>query len=561
MNNLISNKAAELQREIQALRTGQHATRKLEWSEVVSKVMPEILQAANLQENVRAVDNKKRRKCPLARAAVMKLASAYMSYITPMGEKWFGYKPWNLHQYESEQVQEDLIDALNRASDDVFEECEKSNLYNELFPCFYDLTCTGTMLISCSFDKDKNELVFKHHPVGTFDLGPEGSEKVAIDFKLSAEQIAKEFPDVDLPGSVKTALMDNSTTEFTITQYVKPRKGGDESYDAVDASTFPYANYYILKDANVILKEDGYPEFPFAVVRFTRTGNQVYGTSPLLGIEEYIDDLITMDSVTVEAAKRRAIPPVLIPPDMRGQVSLGAGQQTVVPRHYINSQVPREWALASDTRELLDQIAQKGRYLNDAMFITFLEVISGVPDSHQMTATEVQAREAEKVMAYAQPFTQFVSDWKPMQKRIFAECARNGILDLDDLPEEVLVNTGEERYLSMPRIAYLGRMAQALQRAQLTNTDVSVTRLVELAKMLQDPELLMFIDWGKLSKGQAIANGMPARYMHSRAKVEEMKEQLLTRRQQQITAEQSLMEAEAAEHSANAAATIREMNQ
>ena len=77
-----------------------------------------------------------------------------------------------------------------RNSDDVFEECEKSNLYNELFPAFYDLACTGTTLIYCEFDSEIQELKFKHHPVGTFDLGPEGTQKVAIDFKMTAEQIA-----------------------------------------------------------------------------------------------------------------------------------------------------------------------------------------------------------------------------------------------------------------------------------------------------------------------------------------------------------------------------------
>jgi len=554
----MNNKVQEYLKEIQALKSGPHANRKMEWQGVVSKVMPDILKAANLNENISAPKGRKAQLCHQARTAVMKLASSYMSYITPMGQKWFAYAPWKQHRYENETELEEATDALNRASDDVFEECEKSNLYNELFPAFYDLACTGTTLIYCEFDADIQELKFKHHPVGTFDLGPEGTQKVAIDFKMTAEQIADTFPDVSLPGSVLAALREGSTNAFTITQYVKPRSGADETFDAVDSLTWPFANIYVLQDEQILLKEDGYQEFPFAVLRFTRTGNQVYGVSPLLGVEKLIDQILDMETACVEAAKRRAIPPVLVPPDMRGQVSLGAGQQTIVPRHYINSSMPREWALSSDTRELLEQLAMKGKHLNDAMFITFLEVISGVEDSHQMTATEVQAREAEKVMAYVQPFVQFTTDWKPMQKRIFAECARHDLIDTEDL-QEAMAGDEEARYLTMPKVAYLGRMAQALQRAQLTNTDTSAARLIELANMMQNPDLLMFVNWEKLGKGQAIANGMPARYMRSRAEVEIERQKLLERQQQTQQAETNLVNAEAAAQSANAALAVRQM--
>lgn len=554
------NEGQKLWQEVDGMFNGSRSTRRMEWVDAVRYVLPDLILSANLTENNTSPKEKRQRLCPQARTAVTKLTSAYLSYITPIGHKWFKYEPWGGQKFDSEVKKQDAEDWYNEASDILFDAIEKSNLYNELFAVFTDCVATGTGVIFCDIDEDSKEYYFKHIPAGTFGLDVDHKGKlnrVCYKFKLTAAQIAEKFPNVELPQNITAALQEPSNareSEFELVHYVKPRRGGNEATEEVNPLRFPYASYYVLAEGETLLYENGYREMPYAAIRFQRVGSQVYGTSPLIAVMDYIDDLRTLDSVSVEAAKRRAIPPVLIPPEMRGQVALGAGQQTIVPRQYNNSALPREWALSGDTRELIDQRNLSNEYLKDALFITFLEVISSQP--REMTAYEVRAREAEKLMAYAQIFAQFVCDWKPMQLRIFSLGVQNGLLNLEKAPDGVIVSNGEASYIELPKVSYIGRMSQALERAQLSNMDTHVARVIELAQATQNAELLMNYDWNRIVRAMAIMDGVPAQFLLPMARVEQLKEELVAARSQQQNAETELKEAQAAEHSARAAEAI-----
>lgn len=554
------NKGQKLWQEVDGMFNGSRATRRMEWVEAVRYVLPDLIQSAQLTENNTSPKEKRQRLCPQARTAVTKLTSAYLSYITPIGHKWFKYEPWGAQRFESDTQRQEAEDWYNDASDILFDAIEKSNLYNELFSVFTDCVATGTGVIFCDIDEDSKEYYFKHIPAGTFGLDVDHKGKlnrVCYKFKLTAAQILDKFPDVELPQNITAALQEPSNaseTEFELVHYVKPRGYGEVPMEELDPEKFPYASYYVLSEGEVLLHEGGYREMPYAAIRFQRTGSQVYGTSPLISVMDYIDDLRTLDSVSVEAAKRRAIPPVLIPPEMRGQVALGAGQQTIVPRQYNNSALPREWALSGDTRELIDQRNLSNEYLKDALFITFLEVISSQP--REMTAYEVRAREAEKLMAYAQIFAQFVCDWKQMQLRIFSLGAQNGLLNMEKAPDGVFVFNGETTYVELPKVSYIGRMSQALERAQLSNMDTHIARVIELAQVSQNAELLMNYDWNKIVRAMAIMDGVPAQFLLPMSKVKELKDELIEARGQQQSAENELKEAQAAEHSARAAEAV-----
>lgn len=532
-------------------RTGK----RLEWKNVVRMVMPWILQAADLHENDKARD---RRICSQAAEAATKLTSAHMSYITPMGEKWFRFSAWDPN------ADDDSEDWFAAASDVAQESLERSNFYSQLLSVYCDRVATGTGLLFCSGDPNSHELIFSHIPAGTYALAEDANHEICTvvrEFLMTAAQLYQYFPSAQFSKEVQAAYEDLTrrfSEQFVILHLVTPRDHASDAWDATDPTQFKYASIYIEKESRVILEESGYPEFPYMATRFAKYGNQVYGTSPLLTVENVIKDLMVLDQVTITAAQRKAIPSLLIPPEMLGQVDVSAGGLTILPVQYINASVPREWAAPSDDNSLLEHKAALEKQLKDALYVTFLEVISSV--DREMTAKEVNARESEKVMAYAQTFTQFVCDFKPMLVRIFSLLLRFGMFPTEDMPENVFESNGKERFLKTPRINYIGRMSQAFERAQLYGTMSSVSGLLEIAQVSQNPQLLMFIDWKKLARGVAIANGMPAKYMLPSAEVERMERELQTQADQERDAAAAVQYAEAQERSANAAATMNELS-
>jgi hypothetical protein len=116
------------------------------------------------------------------------------------------------------------------------------------------------------------------------------------------------------------------------------------------------------------------------------------------------------------------------------------------------------------------------------------------------------------------------------------------------------------RTLNIPKVLYIGRMAQAMEQAQMQNVDTCVTRLSELAHMNQEPDALMIVDMDKLARGQAIAQGLPYQYMRSPKEVKKLKAELQERIRQQQDSQAALQEAQASEHSAKAAAALNQMN-
>lgn len=533
-----------------------YSAKRLEWQRVAKHVCPDLLIRSDLNEN-RGSSRDGDQICPQAADCARKLAGAHMNYITPIGHKWFRYSLWDPDRKKEEANNEIWFAA---ASDISQIELERSNFYSQLLACYYDRVVTGTALMMCEWDEFTEILVFNHVPAGTYALAEDSKHNintVARKFKLTPSQLYEMFPDAEFSKPVIAAYEDEArrySAEFEILHIVMPRAEADKSMEAVDSLTFPFASIYIDVENKKILSEGGYKEFPYMATRFERYGNQVYGTSPLVMLENLIRNLRIIDKSIVTTAQRKAIPPVLIPPDMVGQVDLSAGGQTVMPLQYLDSNVPREWASSGDSRELLAHKDAFEKQLKDAMYVSLLEIISSV--ERGMTATEVNARESEKIMSYALTFTQFICDFRPMMVRIFSLLLRAGKFPHENEPVWLFRNNGKDTFLLEPKVSYIGRMAQAMERAQLNGAESSLAWLIQMAQATQNPELLMFIDMEKLARKQAIGYGMPASCMLSASEVEKLKADLQEAQNNKMQAEQAAAMAEANERNANAAATL-----
>lgn len=108
-----------------------------------------------------------------------------------------------------------------------------------------------------------------------------------------------------------------------------------------------------------------------------------------------------------------------------------------------------------------------------------------------MTAREVEERVAEKILAFTPSFTLFINDNKVAMRRILGVLLRRNELPLDDAPAELKQNIGE---ILNPQVAYLGRIAQALELIVARGTQQVIDEVVNWVQRTGRTDMLDWID-------------------------------------------------------------------
>lgn len=155
-----------------------------------------------------------------------------------------------------------------------------------------------------------------------------------------------------------------------------------------------------------------------------------------------------------------------------------------------------------------------------------------------MTATEVAAREAEKVLGFTPSFTLFVSDFRMMCQRIMALLYRAGKLP-DPVPGVFETNRrGVPTRLAVPQVLFMGKIAQAIARTQTDGLMTALESIGTLSQMTGRPELLDIVNLIKAGELIYDSKGAP---MECKASEEEMQQKETERKQQQEAATQAAL--------------------
>lgn len=542
-----------------------HGGSRLSWVPVARLVLPRLLDAAVLAENESPASDSDKRVCHVATEAVRKLASAHCDQLTPIGNKWYRWAPFGAPSASDDRYKQ-LARALAVCSDIGQEEIELSNFYSEIIAVFEDRVGAGTGLLFTDIDKN-NRLYFLHIPVGSYAIAENNYHDVVCvvrKFKQTPAQMADEFGLDNMPPDAQKQYADEQErykVQRVVIHVVQPRKNFVDSDNfVVDPLKRRFESVYVDEQSGEILSEGGYYEFPYMCTRFLREGNQVYGTSPLLDVQNAIKDLISLDAATVSTAQRAAIPAVLVPPDMVGQLDFRAGAQVPVPPQYLGGDMIRPLAPPTDLRTVMLQREKLVEEIRSALFIPMLEVMRSV--DRTMSATEATLRQQESIMTFTQSFTQCVADFRPMLNRIFSLLYRAG-----KFPAEVdryLVQQEEgsmRQKIQHPVVTYNGRMAQAFERTQMQSAQNAMVNLVQLGSALNNPKLTMIFDFDAYARDLAISSGMPGKFLLSPDKVDAMYAELMAQQEQQMQQEMALRQSEARMNNADADSKLASMAQ
>ena len=158
-------------------------------------------------------------------------------------------------------------------------------------------------------------------------------------------------------------------------------------------------------------------EFPYLVTRFLKWETARTGWLPAGWFFRHPAGAVP-EPYSGHAGRGSRLPRILELASQIGEVDLRAGGRTVITPEAASLHLPREWATQGRYDIGMDRLAQKQEAIKRAYYLPMLELWSGHHGS--MTATEVMARENERVLMFSPSFTLFVSDLYSTMARIFS---------------------------------------------------------------------------------------------------------------------------------------------
>ena len=467
------------------------------WHQYVRHVIPDLIPASELESL--PDDEMPKWVCARACSDVLKLASVHSYYITPRGENWLTFKA-------SRDATSDEKDWLKRAAERFLDELLASNFYTAKAAADIDRVATGTGVMMAEIGK--RGVLFTHVPAGTYVISENDDHEVDMlvrRFKFTPHQIVSRWGEAALSSEQKTAYNDPGRKyrdEYEIWHLVLPRdvpRGDNLQKDGTAGKSMPWADVYINPQTKAVLHEGGHYEFPYMVTRFLKYGNSVYGRTPLVGIQGAIRNVLDMREAMGVQAKAAAFPRVLATAAMVDELDLRAGGVTILRPEDASSQLPREWAASGQYAVGKDLLEMDYKDIDDALFVSILEVVSGV--DRQMTATEVVSRERERVMTFGQSFMHYLDDLRPLVERVFCLLMRMGRMPGCAGPGSIPEGApkwlfeavdGEEGKFTViaPGVNYLGRMAKSLDSDKRQGLQTSLEFALQMAGTTGDPRWL-----------------------------------------------------------------------
>ncbi len=121
---------------------------------------------------------------------------------------------------------------------------------------------------------------YEAHQTGRFVIadGQDGLvDTIMYEKDQSAGLLAERFGNENLPEAVRKAIKEGEQDRvFTVVHIIQPRSQSDREF-AAGAKKMPWMSVWIEKESEQIMLESGYPEFPAAIPRYSRTPREVMG--------------------------------------------------------------------------------------------------------------------------------------------------------------------------------------------------------------------------------------------------------------------------------------------
>lgn len=440
------------------------------------------------------------------------LASGMMTFIANPSENWFILK--------GENTDEQTNAFFNDATNIVRKKLYASNFYLELHEALLDLGGFGTMCLFSEYDTEKRNYIFKNIPIGSYVIAEDNNGFIATvirEYELTVEQIFQEFTDEELPAKLKEDLEKMGCYDkVTFYHGVCPNRDYDPEVDK-PIKSYTYCSLY----PETPVRDAGFFEMPYFVVRFNKINDSCYGFSPAQQVLPIIRQLNGIEKSMDILAEKMANPPVLTPDTMAYDINSIAGGITFYDASNPQA-MPKEWQTAGRYDVGLDRANEKRMFIKDAFFNNLFQPITSLGANTDMTATEVVRRENERLVTFSPVFSRLVRELlDPLLIRIF-----NGLLRADEIRLTFEMSGNYD-------VQYQSRISVMLDNLRNQGFFQYIQIIGSLVQL--NPTMLDHIDFDVIVRDMARSTNIPSGYLKSQESVAAAREQ---RSKQQQEAQQ-----------------------
>lgn len=369
---------------------------------------------------------------------------------------------------------------------------QNSNFWEEIQMGLLELPVFGTMALFCGgYDDIKDELYFRHIPIGTYYIAENYKGMVDTfyrELQYTADQAADEYGEENLPEEIKSKVgrAEGVTEKFCFIHAVEPRKEGGRKRGR--KSEKPFVSVVVYEKTKKIVKEDGFDSFPYAVVRFMKFRSNPWGWGPastVLGDARQLNKLNELADVATEIS---VFPPVEAHPDMEGSIDMGALGINYKPPGYTGDAI-RQLPIQNRLDQANVRLDQKEKKIQDAFFVNlFLMLNNQAQMPGDITAFQANEMLGERAAQFSPVYGRLISEGGDIiMRRNFESLLAAG--KFINPPQAMLdvTDTGKVSGLVEPSILYKNRIVLA-QQAQKNSSIPQVLGLMSQI-LSTNPEL------------------------------------------------------------------------
>ena len=507
-----SNQAKAIVNRYQKLKSDR-AVRDTLWDEIASymqfrksNILSKVSTPEELTVNVQDMT---------AVQANLTMAAGQLSYIAPVDSIWF--------VFEDDEKDETKAKFYRNASQKAREKLVESNFYLEFHESLLD---RGAFAISCLYvDFEDDKLIFRNIPIGSYVVAEDKNgfvDTVIREFELTIKNAIAKFGEENLPPAlIKDRTMDD---KISFIHCVKPNKKYDPEKATPEFKKF--SSYYVSIGESKIIQEGGYDEMPYIVSRFNSYDADPYGYGPGIQALPVIKQIQRIEEDIDIIAEKLARPPILAPSTQAFEIESQAAGVTLFDASNPDA-IPREWQTEGRYDVAVDR-AEKKREMIDAMFFVPLFQMFGSLEDRQRTATEIVARESEKLITFSPTFSRLVAEFlNPMLERVFGLLLRQG--EFGEIPAEL---RGADF-----RITYMSKISLALKNLQTQ----SFFQFLEASALIAqiDPSVVDNLDTDEAFRQSAATFNVPEKFLRDKEDIEKIREDRAQQQQQMQAVEQA----------------------
>lgn len=310
------------------------------------------------------------------------LANTLHSMLTNPSQVWIEFNHKNKKINQVPRVRKYLQDLAQLMIDTL----NNSNFQSQIHEFYMDLVTLGTAVLGI-FEDDEDIIRFDSKPIYHFYIkeNPQGLvDELSYIEEMDMDKAFEKFGE-EAFGEEAQRIKEGKKKDLKILHYIMPRPRAERN--GFGPKSKPFMSIYIYVDKEIILKEDGYNEFPFIVSRWMKLTDEMYGRSPAMKALPDVKMLNQIMKTTIRGAQKIVDPPLMVPDDgLLGRVNTRPGG--LIP--YRAGTEDRVFPLETRSQpnigvDIMQDVRER---VSKHFFIDQIQLREGP----QMTATEVNAR-------------------------------------------------------------------------------------------------------------------------------------------------------------------------